>query len=228
MDGTYEYWSSSNNQWVLQSEKEYTYNANTKIMSYKSKKVRNGMSGSLLTQAEFLEWINGLPDNSEMFQTGKTRAQMCDYVNALYNAIGYCKCEEETYQGNLCYSSRDYYPQNTSLNAYEGVDAMYLSTSGLSIRIYPSAQALLSGKGSVYIGSTSYNITAITASTITAVYSGENNNNTITTITLNYTKSWSDGVITITVTGANTATQTALSNQSYTLSTPSSTYYQKQ
>ena len=102
---------------------------------------------------------------------------------------------------------------------------MYLSTSGLSIRIYPSAQALLSGKGSVYIGSTSYNITAITASTITAVYSGENNNNTIT---LNYTKSWSDGVITITVTGANTATQTALSNQSYTLSTPSSTYYQKQ
>ncbi|MCR4715538.1 MAG: hypothetical protein K5751_14305, partial [Treponemataceae bacterium] len=36
-DGTYERWGTSNSQWTLRDVYEYTYNANTKIMSYKIK-----------------------------------------------------------------------------------------------------------------------------------------------------------------------------------------------
>ncbi len=229
-DGTYEFWRiidgpSSSGEWELVQEYEYTYNANTKIMSYKINRVRGYDGSSMWTHAESLAFVNELPDNSELFQqTGMTRAQMYDYINAMFNVIYYEKCEEETYQGNLCYSRRDYYPQNTSLN--ECGNSMSFSTSGLQINIYPSTVAFVQGYGSISVGSITFNydITAITASTITA----RNRQNSDDIITLNYTKSWSDGVVTIVVTGADSNSQTALGNQSCTLSTSSSrSYYTK-
>ena len=218
-DGTFEVWENTpSGQWRLSVECEYTYNANTKIMSYKTRKMPAYEGSSMWTLAEYLSWVNGLADNSEMFQqTGMTRTQMCEYLNAWFNAITYEKCEEETYQGNLCLSKRDYYPQNTSLAACE--NSMDFSATGLDIYLHPSiAVQVGEGYGSVYIGSTRYDITAITGSTIIAT---RNNN----AITLNYTKTWSDGVIYLNVSGGDSAAQTALSNQTFTVATSSSKYY---
>ncbi len=226
-NGTFEDWyfrggPSGSGHLEMRGEYEYTYDASTKILSYKYKKIPAEGGSGMWTLADTLAWINELPDN--VIQQMGTRVELIERINDMFATFGYYKAEEEAHEGNLCLSLYHYYPRNTSLTTNRTLDGIYFDTTGLSVGIYPKQAG---DAGYIRIGTSSlthYSITAITDYSITARIEGGSE-----TISLDYSKSWSNGVVEITVTGADSASQTALGNQSYTLSTTTEkAYYQKQ
>lgn len=216
-DGTFSLYAHSGQNWMPFERCDYTYNANTKILSIIRKQYVSTDMSSIWT---LQEWTSYLQTASEAeinrFGVGEmTRAQMLEIITNYFSIPAYLKAEEVMHEGNLCLSCRSYYPADTTCR----IDSFIIENGCLSVRT-----SVLKGTDVVYSGgvvvhhssalSTNYSMTNITNSTITATSEDGNS-----TITLNYTISWEDGMYTLIITGADNASQSAIGGDPITTDT---------
>ncbi len=223
-DGTLEEWwrESNSSDYRLYCVFIYTYNANTKVLAMKSYRQQIMPGTNLMTLDESIDWINGMTD-AEVAQMsgGLTKDDLIDMLNAYYNSISLYKAEEEMHDGALRLYKREYYPENTSISELNGSDYLDFTSTGFEISIQGENIRSSDGGNSItFAGNQRYSIIQITDSTITAT-----SDNDSSTLTLNYTKTWEDGVITLNVSGADEASRAVLGNQSHDLSTPTRKLY---